>query len=74
MNLKKLPSILGVFAFFLIIKHFFCVFFKRTETNIISDEGIKILENPDKKQDLRKAVDEYHRTGDWSKTSLKKII
>lgn len=47
---------------------------KRTETNIISDKALNVLNNPEEAKRLRKAVNKYHQTGDWDKTEIKTIL
>lgn len=45
-----------------------------TETNVISDNALKAIQDPDTAEKLREAVDEYHDTGDWNKTKLESIL
>ncbi|QTD36407.1 hypothetical protein JL193_09565 [Polaribacter batillariae] len=45
-----------------------------TETKVISDDGLKAIQNPDTASQLREAVDDYHNTGDWNKTKLESIL
>lgn len=45
-----------------------------TETKVISEDGLKAIQNPDTASQLREAVDDYHDTGDWNKTKLESIL
>ena len=74
MDFNKIANLIGIIAFIAIVRYILKLFTQTTETAVISDEGLEILEDPNKKEVLRKAVDEYHQTGDWSKTELKSII
>ncbi|WP_133549731.1 hypothetical protein [Salegentibacter sp. 24] len=65
---------IGIIAIIAVVKYILDLISQNTDTNVISNEGLEILEDPDKKIELRKAVDEYHQTGDWSKTELNSII
>tara|TARA_E500000318_G_scaffold102506_2_gene106861 strand:- start:477 stop:701 length:225 start_codon:yes stop_codon:yes gene_type:complete len=74
MDLNKISNLVGIIAFIAVLRYIWKLFTQNTETKVISKEGLEILEDPDKKTVLRKAVDEYHQTGDWSKTELNSII
>ena len=74
---NAIESILGVLGILSIIVFAYQIFKEiqaRTETRIISEDALELLDNPDKAKLLRKAIDEYHRTGDWNKTELNNII
>lgn len=74
MDINKIASMIGIIAIIAVVKYIFDLISQNTATNVISNEGLEILEDPKKKVELRKAVDEYHQTGDWSKTELNSII
>ncbi len=74
MDFNKIANLIGFIAFLAVLQYFYKLFNKTTETHVISDQGLEILEDSNKKIVLRKAVDEYHQTGDWSKTELNSII
>ncbi|WMN11725.1 hypothetical protein QYS49_39400 [Marivirga salinae] len=74
MDLDKISKLIGIIVIIAIAKYIWNLIFKKTNTSIISDHGLEILEDPDKKKQLRKAVDEYHETGDWNETQLKSIV
>ncbi|TDN80804.1 hypothetical protein DET49_13016 [Salegentibacter sp. 24] len=74
MDINKLANMIGIIAIIAVVKYILDLISQNTDTNVISNEGLEILEDPDKKIELRKAVDEYHQTGDWSKTELNSII
>lgn len=38
---------------------------KNTSNDIISEEGQKLLGDSKKREDLRKAVEHYHKQGNW---------
>lgn len=74
MDINKIANLIGIIAMLTVVKYILSLLSKNTDTNVISHEGLEILEDPSKKVELRKAVDEYHQTGDWSKTELNSII
>lgn len=74
MDINKIANMIGIIAIITVVKYILDLISQNSDTNVISNEGLEILEDPDKKIELRKAVDEYHQTGDWSKTELNSII
>jgi hypothetical protein len=74
MDFNKIANMIGIIAMIAVVKYILDLISQNTATNVISNEGLEILEDPEKKVELRKAVDEYHQTGDWSKTELNSII
>lgn len=38
---------------------------KNTSNDIVSEEGQEILGDPQKRENLRKAVEHYHKEGNW---------
>jgi hypothetical protein len=70
----SLIGVFGVIALFAIIYNTFKTIANKTETNVISDKALKAIQNPDEAIKLRKAIDEYHETGDWSKTEINSIL
>lgn len=74
MDFNKIANMIGIIAILVVVKYILDLISKSTETSVISDKGLEILDDPDRKIELRKAVDEYHKTGDWSKTELNSII
>lgn len=76
-NNKTLDSILdviGILSLVTIVYHAFKSLASETETNVISKDAVKAIQNPTTANQLREAVDKYHDTGDWDKTELKSII
>ena len=74
MDINKIANLIGIIAIIAVIRYVLGLLSKSTDTNVISNHGLEILEDPNKTVELRKAVDEYHQTGDWSKTELSSII
>lgn len=72
--IDNLLGIIGVVALFAIVHQAYKVLASETDTNVISDEAIKAIQNPKTADQLREAVDKYHDTGDWSKTKLESIL
>lgn len=67
-------DILGVLSLVAIVYHGYKALNSNTETNVISDDALKAIQNPETADKLRKAVDDYHDTGDWKKTKLESIL
>lgn len=74
MDFNKLFNLIGIIAFLAVLRYFLKLITRITETSVISKEGLEILDDPKRKIELREAVDEYHKTGDWSQTKLDTII
>ncbi len=72
--LDSVLSILGIFSLVAIAYHTYKTIAEKTETTVISEEALKVIQDPDQAKRLRKAVDQYHDTGDWSKTELESIL
>jgi|TARA_B110000091_G_C13519615_1_gene351891 hypothetical protein len=76
-NKNLLDSVIGVFgviASFAILYNTIKTIANNTETNVISDNALEAIQNPEEAIKLRKAIDSYHETGDWSKTDISKIL
>lgn len=74
MDFNKLFNLIGIIAFLAVLRYVLKLITRITETSVISKEGLEILDDPKRKIELREAVDEYHKTGDWSQTKLDTII
>ncbi|WP_299672027.1 hypothetical protein [uncultured Polaribacter sp.] len=72
--LESIIAIVGILSVILFLYHKFKNITFSTETKVISDDGLKAVQNPEKADKLREAVDAYHSTGDWDKTKLKSIL
>lgn len=55
----------GVVILFYIFKRFFIDIKETVSSDLLSDEGKKILNDPIKREMLSDAVDHYHETGRW---------
>lgn len=76
-NKSTLDSILalaGLLTLVAIIAQAYKSLSSETETNVISDNALKAIQDPDTAEKLREAVDKYHDTGDWNKTKLESIL
>ncbi len=67
-------GILGVFSIVAIAYHAYKSLNSNTETNVISDSALKVIQNPETANKLRDAVDDYHDNGKWNETKLKSIL
>lgn len=56
-----------------LIYHFFINLNKKTETKVISDEGLLMLSSNQKRLLLRDEVDFYKENGYWRENKLKEI-
>lgn len=72
--LDSILSFLGILSLLVIIHHIFKALDMNTETNVISDDALKAIKNPETADRLREAVDDYHDTGKWSETKLDSIL
>lgn len=41
---------------------------EKTETKLYSDEALKKLQDPKKRQELDSAIDHYHENGEWQES------
>jgi hypothetical protein len=73
-TLDSLLGILGILSLVAVAYHTYKTIADKTETNVISDKALKVLQDPKQAEKLREAVDKYHDTGDWSKTELETIL
>ena len=73
-TLESILAIAGLLTIVAIVVHAYKSLSLETETNVISDDALKAIQDPDTAEKLREAVDEYHDTGDWSKTKLESIL
>ncbi|WP_282136030.1 hypothetical protein [Seonamhaeicola maritimus] len=67
-------SILGVLSLFAIIYHVYKTLDSKTETNVISKNGLKAIQDPKNANKLREAVDDYHEKGEWNERKLEAIL
>lgn len=58
-------AILGVLIIASLISRLLKDIKKNTASDIVSDQGKKVLGDPTKREDLRKAVEHYHKEGNW---------
>jgi hypothetical protein len=65
---------LGVLSLLMIVNEVYKTLKTDTETNVISDNALKAIQNPKKADKLREAVDDYHDTGKWSESKLESIL
>lgn len=72
--LKSILRLLGILSLFVIANQTFRAIINRTETKIISERGLKTLQDPKKAKELRAVIDSYHENGSWQETKLEKIL
>lgn len=58
-------TVLGVLIIVGLISKLWKDIKENTASDIVSDQGKKILGNPTKRENLRKAVEHYHQEGNW---------
>jgi hypothetical protein len=63
-------SLIGVFLFVSIISKIASNLKKYPKSDLISEEGKKILNDPQKREKLRNAIEEYHRSGKWDLSNV----
>ena len=66
-SLSTILVILGTLLIFGIIIKWLNDIKKNTSSDIVSEEGQAILQDPDKREKLREAIDHYHQKGTWEK-------
>lgn len=71
---EQIANIIGAVAAVGAVLYVFKTIASKTETNIISNDARRILENKDGALKLRRAIDTYHVTGDWKKTKIDEIL
>jgi hypothetical protein len=59
-------TLLGIVVLFTLLSKLFKDIRKNTSNDIISEEGQEILGDPKKREELRKAVEHYHKEGNWN--------
>ena len=72
--LDNVLGFLGVLSLIVILHHLYKALETGAKTNVISDNAIKAIQNPDIADKLREAVDNYHDTGEWNKKELESIL
>lgn len=71
---ENILALAGLLALVAIVVRAYNSLSTETDTNVISEDGLKAIQDPDTADKLREAVDEYHDTGDWKKTKLESIL
>ena len=73
-TLDSILGILGIVSLVAIVYHAYKALDTDTETNVISDDALKAIQDPKTADKLREAVDDYHDKGEWNKTKLESIL
>lgn len=73
-TLDSILGLLGIFSLVAIVYHAYKALDNNTETNVISEDALKAIQDPKTANKLREAVDDYHDTGEWNKTKLESIL
>lgn len=73
-TLDSILGFLGVLSLLVIVHHVYKALDTNTETNVISDDALKAIKNPETADKLREEVDNYHDTGEWNKSKLESIL
>lgn len=73
-NNKNILDTLGILSIVAILYHFFNSLNRNTETNVISDDALKVIKDPNTANLLRDEVDHYHDTGEWNEKKLESIL
>lgn len=68
-NVKNLLTIVSTILGFIVLYKIFSELKKdvneNTSTDIVSDEGREVLSDSKKRDSLRKAIEHYHKEGNW---------
>jgi hypothetical protein len=72
--IENILALAGLLALFAIVARAYKSVSSETETHVISEDGLKAIQDPETADKLREAVDQYHDTGDWKKTKLESIL
>lgn len=72
--LKNILKVAGVLSIVAIVYHAFKSVASNTETNVMSEDGFKAVQNPKTAEKLRDAVDDYHDKGEWDNSKLESIL
>jgi hypothetical protein len=73
-TLESILTVVGLLSLVIIVVRAYKSLSLNTETNVITEDALKAIQDPDTAEKLREAVDEYHDTGDWNKTKLESIL
>lgn len=73
-TLDSILGLLGILSLVAVVYHAYKAIDSNTETNVISDDALKAIQDPETANMLREAVDDYHDTGEWNKTKLESIL
>lgn len=66
-NINDFFEVIGVVSLAILAFHLIKSISNKTETSVISDEGLKAVQDPKKAKELRKVIDDYHEKGTWNK-------
>ncbi len=72
--LNRIFGLLGILSLVAIIYYVYQALNTDTETNVISDDALKAIQDPDTADKLREAVDDYHHTREWDREKLESIL
>ncbi len=73
-NLDSFLGFLGILSLLVVIHQAYKTLNTSTDTNLISNDALKAIQNPETADKLREEVDNYHDTGEWNKTKLESIL
>ncbi len=73
-TLDSILGFLGVLSLLVIVHNVYKALDTNTETNVISNEALKAIQDPNTADKLRDEVDNYHDTGEWNKSRLESIL
>lgn len=72
--LNNILGLLGILSLVAVIYKAYKSLDASTKTNVISDDALEAIKNPETAVKLRDVVDDYHNTGEWNKSKLKSIL
>ena len=72
--MDNILEILGILSLLVIVHHVYKALDNNTETNVISNDALKAIQDPETADKLREEVDNYHDTGEWDKSKLESIL
>lgn len=75
MSIKNnFTSFIGAFTIIIVIINLLKIINKKTETKIISQKAIDVINDKEKANKLREVIDEYHKKNKWSETNIETYL
>lgn len=72
--LSSVLGFVGVLSLVVTVRQIYKTIEKQVETDIISEDAIKVIQKPETADKLRRIINDYHNTGKWNKKELESIF